>query len=65
MTIYANTTGGDKIVGSWTGLTYGNVGGLFIGNLEGIDLQGLQLKASVTNSRNNTVKIGVGVVVTG
>lgn len=62
--IFANTTGGDWHVGHFTGLTYANVAGLFIGNHEGFDLQGLQLKAQVSNLIN-TKTISVAVVVTG
>jgi hypothetical protein len=66
LTISAVTFTGNVTVGSWTDLTYENVGGLFIGNAEGVDLQGLNLYASVanvTNPNNNTIKVGV--VVTG
>jgi len=62
--IFANTSGGDVNVGHFPGLNYANVGGLFIGNNEGVDLQGLQLKAQISNLTNNHT-ISVGVVVTG
>jgi len=71
--ISAVTTAGNVTVGSWvsgvpgTGaLNYSNVGGLFIGNNEGIDLQGMNLFATVSNVTNpHTNTIAIGVVVTG
>lgn len=60
--IFANTTGGDLLVGTWIGRTYANVGGLFIGNATGVDLQGLQLKAQILNLINSK-QIWVSVVV--
>lgn len=58
--------GGPTLVQKWTGLTYATVGGLFLGNAEGIDLQGMNLYANVSNVVNpNTTTIKIGVVVTG
>jgi hypothetical protein len=73
LVISAVTTAGNVTVGSWvsgvpgTGaLNYSNVGGLFIGNNEGIDLQGMNLFATVSNVTNpHTNTIAIGVVVTG
>ncbi len=61
------------VVGTWVTavaghgyLNYSNVGALFIGNLEGIDLQGMNLYATLTNVTNpNNVTITVAAVVTG
>lgn len=71
LTIYVVTTGGNVVVGTWTAalgtkLTYANVGALFLGNNEGLDLQGLPLYATVANFHNpNTTIITISVVVTG
>lgn len=71
LTIYVVTSGGNVAVGIWTAATgtqlnYKNIGGLFLGNSEGLDLQGLPLYATVSNVTNpNNVTIKIGVVVTG
>jgi hypothetical protein len=66
LTISVGTTTGHVAVQTWTGLTYATIGGLFLGNNEGIDLQGLPLYATLTNVTNpNTTTIAIGVVVTG
>lgn len=64
--IDAYTTSGLKSVAVFPGLNFSNIGGLFIGNAEGVDLLGLNLYASITNVINpNSVTITIGVVVTG
>lgn len=58
-------------VASYIGLNYSNSSGLFIGNNEGLDLQGLELRA-VTSSLetngttyNTTTNYNIGAVITG
>lgn len=63
LTINKNTTGGAVQVAQWTGLTYANVGGLFIGPQSQQDLQGLQLQAVVSSVLNaKTISIGAYVI---
>jgi hypothetical protein len=72
--IQVNTSAGLKTVATYTGLNYTNVGGLFIGNQGGarqqdgaaINLQGLQLSATVSSVTNtHSKKYSISVVVTG
>lgn len=48
---------------TWTGLNYANVSGLFIGNNESFNLQGLTLVATTTNLTNpNSTTYNVGAI---
>ena len=67
LTIWAVVTGPAVVqVAFFPGLTYSNVSGLFIGNTEGLDLQGLVLVAGVSNITNpGGLGFNVGAVITG
>lgn len=56
LTIQAETGSGPTwtTVATFTGLNFTNVGGLFIGNAEGLNLQGLKLRAVASNFQTIT-----------
>ena len=70
LTIKAHTSASDVVVATYTGLNYSNVSSLFIGNQEGLDLQGLSLIAVTANLKTNgttyntTSAYNIGAVIT-
>jgi|SRR5665213_894388 len=64
ITIFAVTNAGNVQVAFFPAVTYKNCGNLFVGNSEGLDLQGLSLVAS-TNVTAGSTAYNVGAVITG
>jgi hypothetical protein len=65
ITIFAVTSAGNVQVAFFPAVTYSNCGGLFVGNSEGVDLQGLSLVASTNVTAGTSAKYNVGAVITG
>lgn len=65
LTVQANTSAGWVTVASYTGLTPLNSGGLFIGNQEGLDLQGLNLRVTTAGGTYDSATYNIGAVITG
>jgi len=65
LSIAVKLSAGNSVVANWTGLTPANSSGLFIGNVEGLDLQGLQLVATTTSGTYSSATYNIGAVITG
>jgi hypothetical protein len=71
LAIQADTSAGWVTVQTWNNVSSVNSGNLFIGNVAGLDLQGLELRAVTSNlatnggAYNTTTSYNVGAVITG